>query len=98
MNTPNEELFPFLEKFIKKGKVRFPGQGVMIVEGELEELLLLIEKLDELGIPLKDCLDSVYREYSIYREGGNIMTKSVRLYIFPGGKARIVPGKPVSGR
>jgi len=75
MHTPQNELFPFLEKFIKKGKVRFPGQGVTIVEGKLENLLLLIEFLKEKGIPVIDNLGSEYLKK------GCVLSKIVELHI-----------------
>jgi len=75
MSIPYNELFPFLEKFIKKGKVRFLGGGVIVVEDKLENLLLLIEKLEEIGIPVIDRLSTYYLRR------GSILSKPVRLYI-----------------
>ena len=75
MNTSDNELFPFLERFIKKGKVRFLRGGVIALEDKLENLLLLIEKLEEMGIPVIDRLDPYYLK------GGSILSKLVRLYI-----------------
>lgn len=84
MHVPYNKLFPFLEKFIKRGKVRFLKGGVIVVEDKLENLLLLIEALEEEGIPLRDNLDSYYLKK------GSVLSKSVKLRI-SGGAARIFP-------
>ena len=86
MNTPNEQFFPFLKKFIKRGKVKFPEQGVIVIEDRLENLLLLIEALEERGIPLRDNLNSCYLKK------GSVLSRIVKLRI-SGGVARIFPGE-----
>ena len=86
MSISQDELFPLLEKFIKRGKVRFPGGGVMVIENKLENLLLLIEALEEEGIPVRDNLGSYY-----LREGC-IFSKTVKLRI-SGKRARLFPGE-----
>lgn len=75
MNTSHDELSPLLEKFIKRGKVKFLEQGVMEIEDRLENLLLLIEALEEREVPLKDNLDSYYLKR------GCILYKVVKLRI-----------------
>ena len=81
------DLFPFLEKFIKKGgEVKFPKQGVIVIEDKLENLLLLIEALEKKGIPVKDNLNSYYLKR------GSILSKTVELRI-SGKRAQIFPGE-----
>ncbi|KPJ73080.1 hypothetical protein AMJ48_02445 [Parcubacteria bacterium DG_74_1] len=75
MNVPQNEFSPFLEKFIKRRKLRFLRQGVVVIEDRLENLLLLIEALEERGIPLRDSLNSYYLKR------GSILSKTVKLYI-----------------
>ena len=87
MHTLQKKLFPFLKKPIKKGKVNFSEQGVIIVEGKLENLLLLIEFLKEKGITVKDRLGSEYLKE------GCIPSKIVELRI-SGRIAQIFPHIP----
>lgn len=86
MNVSQNELFPFLEKFIERGRVKFPGQGVIVIEDKLENLLLLIEALEEKGIPVRDNLNSYYLKR------GSIISKPVKLYILE-KIARLFPGE-----
>jgi hypothetical protein len=86
MGTPRSELFPFFEKFIKRGRVKFPRQGIIVIEDKLENLLLLIEALEEKGTPLRDSLNSYYLKK------GSVLSKVVKLRI-SGKKAQISPRK-----
>ncbi len=75
MRTSHNEFFPFFEKLLKRGKVKFPRQGGIVIEDKLGNLLLLIEVLEEKGIPLRDNLNSYYVKK------GPVLSKTVRLYI-----------------
>jgi len=86
MNVLQNELFPFFEKLLKRGKVKFPRQGGVVIEDKLENLLLLIEALEEGGIPLRDSLNSYYLEK------GSILSKTVKLHISE-KTARLFPGE-----
>ncbi|HUW72133.1 MAG TPA: hypothetical protein VMV66_03035 [Candidatus Humimicrobiaceae bacterium] len=84
MYAPQNELFLFFEKFIKRGKVTFPKQGGIVIEDKLENLLLLIEALEEKGIPVRDNLGS------FYLKKGSVLAKTVKLRI-SGKTAQISP-------